>query len=83
MIRAEYGGCGKSYACKSLETKGHKVLFVCTTNKLANNYKEHGCTINKFFGIGLTEKHQYGQDRRQRLRHHGLRRDIILLRKEP
>ncbi|MFM7978599.1 MAG: hypothetical protein ACKPKO_04725, partial [Candidatus Fonsibacter sp.] len=25
------------------------------TNKLANNYKEHGCTINKFFGIGPTE----------------------------
>ncbi|MFM7981889.1 MAG: hypothetical protein ACKPKO_21475, partial [Candidatus Fonsibacter sp.] len=50
MIRAEYGGCGKSYTCKSMETKGHKVLFVCPTNKLANNYKEHGCTINKFFG---------------------------------
>ncbi|MFM7986614.1 MAG: hypothetical protein ACKPKO_45595 [Candidatus Fonsibacter sp.] len=28
---------------------------MCPTNKLANNYKEHGCTINKFFGIGLTE----------------------------
>ena len=55
MIRAEYGGCGKSYTCKSMETRGHKVLFVCPTNKLANNYKEHGCTINKLFGIGLTE----------------------------
>ena len=55
MIRAEYGGCGKSYTCKSMETRGHKVLFVCPTNKLANNYKEDGCTINKFFGIGLTE----------------------------
>ena len=55
MIRAEYGGCGKSYTCKSMETRGHKVLFVCPTNKLANNYKEHGCTINKFFGVGLTE----------------------------
>ena len=55
MIRAEYGGCGNSYTCKSMETRGHKVPFVCPTNKLANNYKEHGCTINKFFGIGLTE----------------------------
>ena len=55
MIRAEYGGCGKSYTCKSMETRGHKVLFVCPTNKLASNYKEHGCTINKFFGVGLTE----------------------------
>ncbi|MFM7989702.1 MAG: hypothetical protein ACKPKO_61355, partial [Candidatus Fonsibacter sp.] len=27
MIRAEYGGCGKSYTCKSMETRGHKVLF--------------------------------------------------------
>ncbi|MFM7983328.1 MAG: hypothetical protein ACKPKO_28800, partial [Candidatus Fonsibacter sp.] len=51
MIRAEYGGCGKSYTCKSMETRGHKVLFVCPTNKLANNYKTHGCTIHKFFGI--------------------------------
>ena len=38
-----------------METRGHKVLFVCPTNKLASNYKEHGCTINKFFGVGLTE----------------------------
>ena len=55
MIKAEYGGCGKSYSCKSMETRGHKVLFVCPTNKLASNYQEHGCTINKLFGIGLTE----------------------------
>ena len=46
---------GKGYTFKSMETRGHKVLFVCPTNKLANNYKEHGCTINKFFGNGLTE----------------------------
>ncbi|MFM7984884.1 MAG: hypothetical protein ACKPKO_36745, partial [Candidatus Fonsibacter sp.] len=26
------------------------------TNRLANNYKENGCTLNKFFGIGLTER---------------------------
>ena len=38
-----------------METRGHKVLFVCPTNKLASNYKEDGCTINKFFSIGLTE----------------------------
>ena len=38
-----------------METRGHKVLFVCPTNKLASNYKEDGCTINKFFNIGLTE----------------------------
>ncbi|MFM7978866.1 MAG: hypothetical protein ACKPKO_06080, partial [Candidatus Fonsibacter sp.] len=55
MIRAEYGGCGKSYTCKSMESKGHKVLFVCPTNRLARNYKDHGCTLNKIFGIGHTE----------------------------
>ncbi|MFM7982702.1 MAG: hypothetical protein ACKPKO_25605, partial [Candidatus Fonsibacter sp.] len=55
MIRAEYSGCGKSYTCKSMESKGHYVLFVRPTNKLASNYNEHGCTINKFFGIGLTD----------------------------
>ncbi|MFM7977862.1 MAG: hypothetical protein ACKPKO_00990, partial [Candidatus Fonsibacter sp.] len=27
MIRAEYDGCGKSYTCKTMETRGHKVLF--------------------------------------------------------
>ena len=31
MIKAEYGGCGKSYTCKTMESKGHKVLFVCPT----------------------------------------------------
>ena len=55
MIRAEYGGCGKSYTCKSMESRGHKVLFVCPTNRLASNYKENGCTLNKFFGRGLAE----------------------------
>ncbi len=56
MVRAEFAGCGKSYACKQMEQRGHAVLFVCPTNKLADNYGEHGCTINRFFGIGLTEE---------------------------
>ncbi len=55
MIRAEYGGCGKSYACNKMRGRGHKVLFVCPTNKLHSQYGEHGCTVNRFFGIGLTE----------------------------
>ena len=55
MIRAEYAGCGKSYACEEMTKRGHKVLFVCPTNKLASKYGEDGCTINKLFGIGLTE----------------------------
>ena len=48
MVRAEFAGCGKSYACKAMEAKGHKVLFVCTTNKLAQNNLENGVTLNSF-----------------------------------
>ena len=33
----------------------HKVLFVCPTNKLTQNSKENGVTLNKFFSIGMTE----------------------------
>ena len=55
MIGAEYAGCGKSYACKQMEQRGHKVLFVCPTNKLASNCGDNGCTINRFFSIGVTE----------------------------
>ena len=55
MIKAEYAGCGKSYACKYLENLGYKVLFVCPTNKLVQNNKDNGVTLNKFFSIGLTE----------------------------
>ncbi len=35
MIRAEFVGCGESYACKQMQKRGHKVLFVCPTEKLA------------------------------------------------
>lgn len=55
MVRAEYAGCGKSYACKAMEEKGYKVLFVCPTNKLVQNNRENGITLNMFFGIGMTE----------------------------
>ena len=52
MVRAEYAGCGKSYAASHMEKLGHKVLFVCPTNKLAIN--NQGVTMNKFFGFGAT-----------------------------
>jgi hypothetical protein len=53
MIRAKFPGSGKSYACEHLAKAGHKVLFVCPTNRLAQKYKQHGVTANKFFGIGF------------------------------
>ena len=34
----------------------YKVLFVCPTNKLTQNNKENGVTLNKFFSIGMTEE---------------------------
>ncbi len=27
MVKAEYAGCGKSYACKEMEKRGPQVLF--------------------------------------------------------
>ena len=56
MVKAEYAGCGKSYACKSMEQLGCNVLFVCPTNKLVQNNKDNGTTLNKFFSIGMTEE---------------------------
>ena len=55
MVRAEYAGCGKSFACKAMEKRGHKVLFVCPTNKLAQNNKDSGVTLNTFFGVGMSD----------------------------
>ena len=55
MVRAEYAGCGKSYACKAMENRNHKVLFVCPTNKLVQNNRENGITLNMFFGVGMSE----------------------------
>ncbi|MFM7981780.1 MAG: hypothetical protein ACKPKO_20930 [Candidatus Fonsibacter sp.] len=56
MVRAEYAGCGKSYACQEMEKKlEHKVLFVCPTNRLAQNNKDNGVTLNKFFSVGMEE----------------------------
>jgi hypothetical protein len=56
VIRAELAGCGKSYCCEQMKTKGHNVLFVCPTNVLADKYGDDGITLNKFFSIGMTEE---------------------------
>ena len=31
------------------------MLFVCPTNKLAQNNKENGVTLNTFFAVGMTD----------------------------
>ena len=38
-----------------MEERGHKVLFACPTNKLAQNNRENGITLHQFFGIGMGE----------------------------
>jgi hypothetical protein len=53
MIRAEMPGSGKSYVCEKMKARGHKVLFVCPTNVLVQNYKECGVTVNKFFSMSV------------------------------
>ena len=55
MVKAEYAGCGKSYACKEMKKVGHKVLFVCPTNCLSQNNKENGVTLHKFFVVGMKD----------------------------
>ena len=54
LVRAEFAGCGKSYACKEMEWLRHKVLFVCPIDTLAPNIKEHGVRLNIFFSVGMT-----------------------------
>ena len=53
LIRARYPGSGKTYSCQQIENLGYTVLFVCPTNVGAQ--KNNGITINKFFGVGLSE----------------------------
>ena len=58
MIRAKFPGSGKSYVCEHLAKMGYNVLFVCPTNRLAQKYKKHGVTTNKFFGIGFKKEEE-------------------------
>lgn len=55
MVRAEYGGSGKSYACTYMKKLGYNMLFVSPTNvlsrELMKNYEIECITINKFFGF--------------------------------
>ena len=68
LIWAKLAGSGKSYACKEMKKRGHKVLFVCPTNKLCQAIEEEeeengveeddkirAVTVNHFFGMGVTD----------------------------
>ena len=49
MIRADLQGSGKTYAAQHMIKLGYRVLFVCPTNKLAQNNGVNGVTINIFW----------------------------------
>ena len=54
MIRAAYGGSGKSYICECFEKMGYNVLFVVPTNVLVPKYNE-AATLNEFSALVLTK----------------------------
>ena len=53
MIRGVVAGTGKSYICQKMTDKGYKVLFVCPTNRLLQEFEGEAITINKMFGISF------------------------------
>jgi hypothetical protein len=63
IVRAEYGGSGKSHACAHMAKLGYKVLFVSPTNVLCKElFKDHrvkSITINEFFGFGVNEENTF------------------------
>ncbi len=63
MLRAEYAGSGKSYACAYMKSLGYNVLFVSPTNKLSKelnkDHKIEAVTINKLFGFNADNETKY------------------------
>ena len=57
IIRAEYGGSGKSYACAYMKNLNYNVLFVSPTNvlckELTKSYDIKAVSLNKFFGFKI------------------------------
>ena len=53
MIRGLYAGKGKSYICKRMAELGYKVVFVCPTNRLLQEFEGEAMTVNEFFGISF------------------------------
>ena len=50
MIRGVYAGTGNSYICQKMVGKGYKVMFVCPTNRVLQEFEGDALTLNKFFG---------------------------------
>ena len=56
MIRGTVPGTGKSYICKRMAELGYKVVFVCPTNRLLQEFEGEAKTVNKFL-VYLLEMH--------------------------
>jgi len=56
MIRAEYQGSGKTFVAQHMAKLRYRTLFVCPTNKLTQNNGDNGTTLNKFFGMTITNE---------------------------
>lgn len=53
MIRGLFAGTGKSYICQRMINRNYKVVFVCPTNRLLQEFEGEAMTINRFFGISF------------------------------
>ena len=53
MIRGVYPGIGKSFICQKMVDKGYKVIFICPTNRLLQEFEGDTLTLNNFFGISF------------------------------
>ena len=53
MIRGIVPGTGKSYICKRMAELGYKVVFVCPTDRLLQEFEGETMTANKFLGISF------------------------------
>ena len=53
MIRGVFPGTGKSYICQKMVDKNYKVIFVCPTNRLLQEFEGDALTLNNFFGISF------------------------------
>ena len=53
MIRGLFAGTGKSYICQRMINRNYKVVFICPTHRLLQEFEGEAMTINKFFGISF------------------------------
>ena len=53
MVRAEHAACCRPYACNEIWKLRHKVVCVYPTNKIAQNCKYKGITLNEFLSVGM------------------------------